>query len=262
LFQVFVKIVLTLKKCNEINSLVKFQQKSFRQFDDPVSSFSASKFANLFNLKKISHTVNLPVAGLNFNQQPEFENPQFQTQALNYQPHPFYFQTNTGKNLGAQNYTAHHNRHFNQPYRPIQQTQTNTKKTLQHHGRITKPALWNEFKRIYITEVLTFTMSKSTLFTLIFSFMFLGCVFFLSGFFTATNIYREQHSLNNVRKHVPSETAMLQGRPEKVVNMGAGIDHTVPKSYQYQGGVKVNQNARRPSPYVEEQINSRQPYYR
>lgn len=120
-----------------------------------------------------------------------------------------------------------------------------------------------EFKRLYITEVLAFTMSKSTLFTLIFSFMFLGCVFFLSGFFTATNIYLEQHSLHNVSKqHVPSETAMLQGRPEHVVNMGAGIAHSVPKTYQYQGGVKVKQQARRPSQYVEQQITSKQPYYR
>ncbi len=106
-------------------------------------------------------------------------------------------------------------------------------------------------------------MSKSTLFTLIFSFMFLGCVFFLSGFFTATNIYREQHVTQEVsRQHTPTETAMLQGRPEKIVNMGAGVAFATPRAYQYQGGVKVDQNRRRPSDYAEKQIASSQSNYR
>jgi hypothetical protein len=106
-------------------------------------------------------------------------------------------------------------------------------------------------------------MSKSTLFTLIFSFMFLGCIFFLGGFFTATNIYREQHITKEVnRQHTPTETAMLQGRPEKIVNMGTGVAFSTPKAYQYQGGVKVDQNRRRPSEYVEKQIASSQPNYR
>lgn len=92
--------------------------------------------------------------------------------------------------------------------------------------------------------------------------MFLGCVFFLSGFFTATSIYREQHNVNNTRKHEPSETAMLQGRPEKVVNMGQGMNYVVPKNYQYQGGVRINHGGRRPSAYTEQQISTQQPYYR
>ena len=126
-----------------------------------------------------------------------------------------------------------------------------------------KETLWEEFKRIYINEVIAFTMSKSTLFTLIFSFMFLGCIFFLGGFFTATNIYREQHITKEVnRQHTPTETAMLQGRPEKIVNMGTGVAFSTPKAYQYQGGVKVDQNRRRPSEYVEKQIASSQPNYR
>lgn len=127
----------------------------------------------------------------------------------------------------------------------------------------TKVTLWDEFKRIYITEVIAFTMSKSTLFTLIFSFMFLGCIFFLSGFFTATNIYREQQVIREIsRQHVPTETAALQGRPEKIVNMGTDITYATPQAYQYQGGVKVDQNRRRPSAYAEQQINSSQPNYR
>jgi hypothetical protein len=118
-----------------------------------------------------------------------------------------------------------------------------------------RETLWEEFKRIYITEVIAFTMSKSTLFTLIFSFMFLGCIFFLSGFFTATNIYREQHATHETtRQHAPTETALLQGRPERIVNMGAGIAHATPKTYQHQGGVKVDHNARRPSAHVQKQI--------
>lgn len=131
--------------------------------------------------------------------------------------------------------------------------------------RVSKPkvTLWKDFKRIYITEVIAFTMSKSTLFTLIFSFMFLGCIFFLSGFFTATNIYREQNAIHEASKqHMPTETAMLQGRPEKIVNMGTGTSYMTPKAYQYQGGVKVDQNRRRPSAYVERQISSNQPNYR
>ncbi len=133
------------------------------------------------------------------------------------------------------------------------------------YNRVARPkeTLWEEFKRIYITEVIAFTMSKSTLFTLIFSFMFLGCIFFLSGFFTATNIYREQHIVHEVsRQHVPTETAMLQGRPEKNVNMGTDIAYATPQAYQYQGGVKVDQNRRRPSAYTEQQIMGNQPNYR
>ena len=133
------------------------------------------------------------------------------------------------------------------------------------HARFFKPkkTFWEEFKRIYITEVIAFTMSKSTLFTLIFSFMFLGCIFFLGGFFTATNIYREQHVNKEVnRQHTPTETAMLQGRPEKIINMGSGVAFSTPKAYQYQGGVKADQNRRRPSDYAEKQIASSQLNYR
>lgn len=126
-----------------------------------------------------------------------------------------------------------------------------------------KTTLWEEFKRIYITEVIAFTMNKSTLFTLIFSFMFLGCIFFLSGFFTATNIYREQHVVSDTNnKHMPSETALLQGRPERAVNMGSGIVYATPKAYQYQGGVKIDHNRRRPSTYAEGQIANGHSNYR
>jgi len=126
-----------------------------------------------------------------------------------------------------------------------------------------KTTLWKEFKRIYVTEVMAFTMSKSTIFALIFSFMFLGCIFFLSGFFTAANLYREQHVVHEEsRQHVPTETATLQGRPEKIVNMGAGLAYATPQAYQYQGGVKVDQNRRRPSVYAERYISGNQPNYR
>lgn len=258
--------MLTFKKSGEINSLVQSQQKIFRQFDEPVSSFSDSifrnsKFADLLNLKKANDAANLPAAAFNFNQP---QHPYFQNYYPNAQPQPFFYQANT-----AQSYTTPQNHWpFQMPLSPHLSPPVSLhapqnkfyNSLLATHPKVT---LWDEFKRIYITEVLAFTMSKSTLFTLIFSFMFLGCIFFLSGFFTATNIYREQHSVSNVSKqHVPSETAMLQGRPERVVNMGAGIAHNAPKAYQYQGGVKVNQNVRRPSQYVEQQINSKQPYYR
>jgi hypothetical protein len=124
-----------------------------------------------------------------------------------------------------------------------------------------KPTFWEDFKRIYITEVIAFTMSKATLFTLIFSFMFLGCIFFLSGFFTATSIYRQQHQEVS-RTHTPTQTAMLQGRPEKMVNMGAGIAYATPKAYHHQGSVKVDHNTRRPSAHVEKHIATGHPQYR
>jgi hypothetical protein len=123
--------------------------------------------------------------------------------------------------------------------------------------------LWEEFKRIYIEEVIAFTMSKSTLFTLIFSFMFLGCIFFLSGFFTAASVYKSQHSpVDQSKPHVPTETAMLQGRPDKPLNMRGRPGYDVPRSYQYQGGVQMDQNAHRPSQYAERQIAANNPNYR
>jgi hypothetical protein len=231
---------------------VQPQQRSFTQFSDPSVDKSTSKFANIFNLKRANHSANLPSATTNFKAAPQW-NPQlqgrqFRSHLPNYQSPPPAYQAGTNSN-------AHRNNFYNPTF-----NQTQPRAAINRSTKV-KASLWNEFKRIYITEVLTFTMSKSTLFTLIFSFMFLGCVFFLSGFFTATSIYREKHNKNQIGKHVPSETAMLQGRPEKVVNMGQGINHAVPKSYQYQGGVKVNQNARKPSQYVEQQINNQQPYY-
>lgn len=132
-----------------------------------------------------------------------------------------------------------------------------------YKGLNSKTTLWKEFKRIYITEVMAFTMSKSTIFALIFSFMFLGCIFFLSGFFTAANLYREQHVVHaESRQHVPTETAILQGRPEKIVNMGTGLAYAAPQAYQHQGGVKVDQTRRRPSIYAERYISGHQANYR
>jgi len=126
-----------------------------------------------------------------------------------------------------------------------------------------RETFWEEFKRIYITEVIAFTMSKSTLFTLIFSFMFLGCIFFLIGFFVATSVHSGHQKADEVSsQHIPTETATMQGHPERMVNMGAGIAYAAPQAYQYQGGVKVEQNRRRPSSYVERQIATNQPNYR
>lgn len=126
-----------------------------------------------------------------------------------------------------------------------------------------KETFWEEFKRIYVTEVIAFTMSKSTLFTLIFSFMFLGCIFFLGGFFTATSIYHERHLVHEVsRQHMPTEVATLQGRPEKIVDMGTGMVYAAPQAYQSQGGVRLDRNGRRPSAYVERQLSTRYSNYR
>ena len=238
------------------------QQRSF-QYKDPGLGVSTSRFAHMFNLKKANDAANLPSTDLNFkpaqsiyrDNQQYF--PQFQPPPSNFQQQPFLNNLRNWQNFTAPSHIPQRNMFYNSvtKFNQAQQFAVN-------RSSKSKTSLFADFKRIYITEVLTFTMSKSTLFTLIFSFMFLGCVFFLSGFFTATSIYREQHSLSNTRKHEPSETAMLQGRPEKVVNMGQGINHVVPKNYRYQGGVQISQNGRRPSPYTEQQISSQQPYYR
>jgi hypothetical protein len=126
-------------------------------------------------------------------------------------------------------------------------------------------SLWKEFKRVYFQEVLRFTMNKATFFTLIFSFMFLGCIFFLMGFLTATNIHN--HKSHNslaleAKQHLPSEQALLQGRPAKIANMGQQAMAIAPKAFQMQSGVRMASNARQPSTYVQKQIDSHQPNYR
>lgn len=126
-------------------------------------------------------------------------------------------------------------------------------------------SLWKEFKRVYFQEVLRFTMNKATFFTLIFSFMFLGCIFFLMGFLTATNIHNHQshHSIaSEAKQHLPSEQALLQGRPAKIVNMGQQAMAVAPKAFQMQSGVRMAANTRQPSQYVQKQIDSHQPNYR
>ncbi len=130
---------------------------------------------------------------------------------------------------------------------------------------VNSESLCSEFQRIYFQELLRFTMNKATFFTLIFSFMFLGCIFFLMGFITASNIYnhnRHSSSIEDVKKHMPSEQALLQGRPAKIVNMGQNIMHAAPKAFNMQSGVRMSQNTRQPSQYVQQQINSHQPNYR
>ena len=238
------------------------QQRSF-QYSDPSLGVSTSRFAHIFNLKKANDAANLPSTDFNFRPaQPIYRDnqqyfPQFQLPPSNFQQQPFLNNPRYWQNFAASNHIPQRDMFYNSAINLRQSQQVAVNRSSK-----TKASLLEDFKRIYITEVLTFTMSKATLFTLIFSFMFLGCVFFLSGFFTATSIYREQHSLSNTRKHEPSENAMLQGRPEKIVNMGQGVNHVVPKNYRYQGGVQISQNGRRPSPYTDQQISSQQPYYR
>ena len=221
---------------------------SYRKFDQFEELPSAGK-SSFFLWKNAGTSANLPVTSSNF-----FETVQCEKVA---NPASGWYQRQYSQctpQQGAPQYNPWHAK-----------TQPLASASFASYSRVfkQKETLWEEFKRIYINEVIAFTMSKSTLFTLIFSFMFLGCIFFLGGFFTATNIYREQHVTKEVnRQHTPTETAMLQGRPEKIVNMGAGVAFSTPKAYQYQGGVKIDQNRRRPSEYVEKQIANSQPNYR
>lgn len=234
--------------------------RKFEQFQEPVTVTQP-----FFMWKSTDPSANLPAASPYFSAHPQYQNISCQNSQMT---------ANTALRYTQQPQTQHIQHQYIPPHAPqygmpqhdnswqfYMPPVLNKISTLPAKVAKLKPTFWEEFKRIYITEVIAFTMSKATLFTLIFSFMFLGCIFFLSGFFTATNIYRQQHHEVS-RTHTPTETAMLQGRPEKMVNMGAGIAYAAPKAYQYQGGVKVDQHMRRPSTHVEKHIATGHPQYR
>lgn len=237
--------------------------RKFEQFQEP-----AAVTQPFFMWKNANSSANLPTTPSSFFQQPHHPN-------SSYQAPPYQKAANTVSGWPQQPQVQYIPQQHIPQYAPQQSIPQHNpwqfhippvlNKISTPHSNVAKlkPTFWEEFKRIYITEVIAFTMSKSTLFTLIFSFMFLGCIFFLSGFFTATNIYRQQTAVHETsRSHTPTETAMLQGRPEKMVSMGAGIALTTPKAYHSQGGVRVDQNTRRPSPHAEKQIATNHPHYR
>lgn len=233
----------------------QFEQfQGFEQFQEPAIATQP-----FFIWRNAHSNANLPAASVSF-----FQHPQHASNLHQAAPYQRVATTISGwpqqpqtQSLPQQSIPQDNPWQFYIP--PV------SNKTSTPHSNVAKPkpSFWEEFKRIYITEVIAFTMSKSTLFTLIFSFMFLGCIFFLSGFFTATNIYRQQNAVHETsRPHTPTDTAMLQGRPEKMVSMGAGIAFTTPKAYHSQGGVRVDQNTRRPSQHTERQIANGHPHYR
>lgn len=234
--------MLASKKCNGMAYLVRPQQRFFGQYDTPDVELSRG-FADWFRLQRVSSVANLPTANLRFRKprtetfQDHYTRPLPQNQDL--------FQSDVAQNI-----------HTARSSFPLQMHSLGLNESPVTRSKAT---IWDEFKRLYTTEVLAFTMSKSTLFTLIFSFMFLGCVFFLSGFFTATNIYLEKHGTHKSRQHLPSETAMLQGRPEKTINMGTSLENRVPKAYREQSGVQMNQY-RRPSQHIEQEIAKSESY--
>ena len=245
-----------------MHSLAQSYRK-FEQFQEPTAVTQP-----FFMWKNATSNANLPAAPPSFLQHPQYQNvlhqnPQNQRVAntVSGWPQQPYAQHIPQQHMPQ--YVPQYGMPQHNPWQSHPSPMLN--KGFIPHTKVAKlkSTFWEEFKRIYITEVIAFTMSKSTLFTLIFSFMFLGCIFFLSGFFTATNIYREQNVVHETsRSHTPTETAMLQGRPEKMVNMGAGIAYATPKAYHSQGGVKVDQNTRRPSEHVEKQIATGHPQYR
>ncbi len=250
--------MLNLKKYGEMHSLAQSYRK-FEQFQEPNPAITQP----FCMWKNATSNANLPAAPANFFQQHQYQKNEYQqitnnVSAWPQQPYAQYIsQQHIPQYVPQQSMPQHNPWQFHIP--PA------LNKISIHPSKVAKlrPTFWEDFKRIYITEVIAFTMSKSTLFTLVFSFMFLGCIFFLSGFFTATNIYRELNTVHETSKpHTPTETALLQGRPEKMVNMGAGIAYATPKAYRSQGGIKVDQNARRPSAHVEKQIAIQHPHYR
>lgn len=236
-----------------MHSLVQPYRK-FEQFQEPAAATQP-----FFMWRNADSNVNLPAMSPYFSVQHQYQNPQRSANTtLGYVQSP---QTQHIPPQHIPHVPQYGTPQYNNSWQFYIPPVLNKISTPATKVAKLKPTFWEEFKRIYITEVIAFTMSKATLFTLIFSFMFLGCIFFLSGFFTATNIYRQQHHEVS-RTHTPTETAMLQGRPEKMVNMGSGIAYAAPKAYQYQGGVKVDQNMRRPSTHVEKHIATGHPQYR
>lgn len=192
--------------------------------------------------------VNVPVvAGLHNSSSPYFDSYQEIMQRQKYQRMHAY----TADNL------ARDRQYFAQPF-----SDTNNSNIPKSNSY--SRSFLSEFKRVYFQDLLRFTMNKATFFTLIFSFMFLGCIFFLMGFITATNIYNHNRhsSIEDVKKHMPSEQALLQGRPAKIANMGQNIMSAAPRAFHMQSGVRMAANTRQPSQYVQQQINSHQPNYR
>ena len=247
--------MLTLRKCSELNSLIRSNNNFFEQFKDPTSMASQPFF--MWKTADAAENLPAPSSFTGNHQQSFWTGPVYP--ATN-QKHEFNYAEQFAPRYQSYQPSPPLNQSQFQPvFTPLQtKTARFPKKTARR-----KETLWQQFKRVYITEVIAFTMSKSTLFTLIFSFMFLGCIFFLSGFFAATKIYQTHETTQERSKtHEPTETAMLQGRPERIVNMTTGVGYAAPKAYQYQGGVKIDQNSRRPSQYVENQIAANNPNYR
>lgn len=235
----------------KVSFLAYTQWKVFERedlYNDP--SFDSN---SLWRLEEAP--ANVPVvSGLHNSSSPYFDSYQEMLQRQKYQQMHAYTADNWARDR----------QYFTKPFSATNVAsnfqQTNNSSVAHYNSR----SFWREFKRIYFQELLRFTMNKATFFTLIFSFMFLGCIFFLMGFITASNIYNHNRhsSIEDVKKHMPSEQALLQGRPAKIANMGQNIMSAAPRAFHMQNGVRMASNTRQPSQYVQQQINAHQPNYR
>ena len=129
---------------------------SYRKFDQ-FQELPSTGQRSFFLWKNAGASANLPVASSNF-----FENAQYEKVA---NPASGWYQRQYSQCAPQQGMPQ---------YNPWQ-AKPLASASFAPYSRVfkQKETLWEEFKRIYINEVIAFTMSKSTLFTLIFSFMFL-----------------------------------------------------------------------------------------
>jgi hypothetical protein len=59
----------------------------------------------------------------------------------------------------------------------------------------------------YFCEVLQFNMTRLSLFSLIFGFMFLGVLFFFAGFLTAVSLYENASQKRQVSKQIERDSS-------------------------------------------------------
>ncbi len=122
----------------------------------------------------------------------------------------------------------------------------------QVHRKIESSSLWQQLYNEYITEQFTFTMNKTIIFSLIASFMFLGCVFFLGGFFVGASLNKptSQDQSPEEFQFQPSQMAVVNGTP-----VNKPIADELPKNFNVYTPIHIKQKKFRPSPSIQEKIN-------
>lgn len=114
-------------------------------------------------------------------------------------------------------------------------------------------------KKTLITEEISLTMNKLSLLGLLFVLMFLGTVFFLSGFLVAVNVYNAKEDIVNLaQNHDPLKPPAHQPNKAPNVSIADGMpmnngfksgqpQYLVAPQYATVGGVPIIQQPRVPS---------------